>query len=69
MQLLIAEMQNQDPLQPQDPTQMVSQLVQLEMLDVLLSIQQELSGGTPASQGQTKSPGGRASAGQPTGGS
>src|ERR1700739_4334852 len=59
--LLVTELQNQDPTSPVDPTQMVSQMVSLNQLDQLMSINQTLenmssgtsstSGSTPASNG------------------
>jgi len=36
--LLVAQLKNQDPLDPQDPTQFVSQLAQLTSLEQLISI-------------------------------
>lgn len=41
--LLVTELQNQDPTQPVDPTEMVSQMVSLNQLDQLISINQILS--------------------------
>jgi flagellar basal-body rod modification protein FlgD len=52
LNLLVTELQNQDPTQPVDPTEMVSQMVSLNQLDQLISINQTLanmSGGTGAS--------------------
>jgi flagellar basal-body rod modification protein FlgD len=43
MTLLSAELQNQDPTSPMDPTQFVSQLVQLNELQSTMQIQQLLS--------------------------
>jgi flagellar basal-body rod modification protein FlgD len=40
MQLLTTELQNQDPTQPMDPTEMVGQLVQLNMLSEMMTIGQ-----------------------------
>ena len=40
MTLLVAEIQNQDPTQPMDPTTFMSQLVQLNQLEQLTSINQ-----------------------------
>lgn len=42
LNLLVTELQNQDPTSPVDPTQMVSQMVSLNQLDQLLSINQVL---------------------------
>jgi flagellar basal-body rod modification protein FlgD len=35
LQLLITQLQNQNPLQPQDPTQFVAELAQFSSLDLL----------------------------------
>ena len=42
MTLLIAQLQNQDPLQPMDPTQFVSQLAQFNQLEQTIEIRQIL---------------------------
>jgi flagellar basal-body rod modification protein FlgD len=44
LNLLVTELQNQDPTQPVDPTEMVGQMVSLNELDQLISINQTLSG-------------------------
>jgi flagellar basal-body rod modification protein FlgD len=51
LNLLVTELQNQDPTQPVDPTQMVGQMVSLNQLDQLISINQTLS--TLAGAGST----------------
>ena len=43
-QLLVAQLKSQDPLNPMDPTQFVSQLVGLNTLDAVTSIYQLLQG-------------------------
>jgi flagellar basal-body rod modification protein FlgD len=43
MTLLSAELQNQDPTQPVDPTEFVSQLAQLTELQSVTQIQQSVS--------------------------
>lgn len=43
LSLLVTELQNQDPTSPVNPTQMVSQMVSLNQLDQLISINQTLS--------------------------
>jgi flagellar hook assembly protein FlgD len=60
LNLLVTELQNQDPTSPVDPTQMVSQMVSLNQLDQLISINQTLanmsssaSGSAPAGNGST----------------
>jgi flagellar basal-body rod modification protein FlgD len=45
MKLLVAQLQNQSPLNPVDPTQFTSQLVQFNMLDQLTQINQTLQKG------------------------
>jgi flagellar basal-body rod modification protein FlgD len=40
--LLVTQMRNQDPLNPQDPTQFVSQLAQFSSLEQLLGMRQSL---------------------------
>ena len=41
--LLVTELQNQDPTQPVDPTQMVAQMVSLNQLDQLIMMNETLS--------------------------
>jgi flagellar basal-body rod modification protein FlgD len=51
LNLLVAQIKNQDPLNPTDSIQFVGQLVQFSQLEQLLSINQgitKLSNGTPA---------------------
>ena len=43
LNLLVTELQNQDPTQPVDPTEMVSQMVSLNQLDQLISINETLT--------------------------
>lgn len=43
LNLLVTELQNQDPTQPVDPTEMVGQMISLNQLDQLVSINQTLS--------------------------
>lgn len=43
LKLLIAQMKNQDPLQPQDSTQYVAQLAQFTSLEKLTGIDDKLS--------------------------
>jgi flagellar basal-body rod modification protein FlgD len=43
MKLLVAQLKNQSPLNPVDPTQFTSQLVQFNMLDQLSQINQTLT--------------------------
>ena len=57
LNLLVTELQNQDPTSPVDPTAMVGQMVSLNQLDQLISINQTLGSmsGTP-NNGKTSSP-------------
>jgi flagellar basal-body rod modification protein FlgD len=43
MQLLTTQLQNQSPLDPVDPSQFTTQLVQFNMLDQLAQINQTLT--------------------------
>lgn len=43
MTLLVAQLKNQDPLNPQDGAQFVAQLAQFNSLDQLIQINQQLS--------------------------
>jgi len=43
LQLLVSELQNQDPTQPTDPDAYVQQLVGVNSLQQLISINQELA--------------------------
>jgi flagellar basal-body rod modification protein FlgD len=51
MQLLLAQLQNQDPMSPMDGNQLASQMVQLNLLDEVTQIQQDVAQmtSTPAS--------------------
>ncbi len=40
--LLVSQMKNQDPLNPQDPTQFVSQLAEFSSLEQLLQIRKSI---------------------------
>jgi flagellar basal-body rod modification protein FlgD len=42
LQLLVAQMQNQDPLNPTDSTQFVSQLAQFSELEQVIGIRQDI---------------------------
>ena len=63
LKLLVAQMQNQDPTQPQDGTQFVTQLAQFSSLEQQIAMRQDLdiiskpvvssqTGGTQAAQQQ-----------------
>lgn len=49
--LLIAQLKNQDPTSPMDPTQFVNQLVQFNSLEQLIGINQELQPPPPPAGG------------------
>jgi len=55
LQLLIAQIQNQDPLNPTDSIQFVSQLVQYSQLEQLLGINQTLDSILAKTTGPTPS--------------
>ena len=48
MTLLVAQLQNQDPTQPIDPTQFVSQLAQFNSLQELIEIRQAVNPSAPS---------------------
>lgn len=76
LQLLVAQMQYQDPMQPVSSTQFVTQLAQFQMLSVLMAMQKDLdtlvaagggkSGGS-GSGGATQGSAGGSSAGSAAG--
>jgi flagellar basal-body rod modification protein FlgD len=69
LQLLVAEMKNQDPTANTDPNEYINQLVQVNSLQQLMQINQDLGGGTTSStgtSGDVTAPGGVA-ANQPAG--
>lgn len=65
--LLTAELKHQDPTNPMDPTQFVSQLVQFNSLEQLISINQDLQPASGSGTGSGTGTGSGANAGpQPT---
>jgi len=44
LRLFVAQLENQDPSSPQDPTQFVSQLAQMSDLEQTLQMRQDLDG-------------------------
>ena len=48
LQLLVAQIQNQDPLNPTDSTQFVSQLAQFSELEQVIGIRQDVEGAIAA---------------------
>ena len=55
LNLLVTELQNQDPTAPVDPTEMVGQMVSLNQLDQLISINQTLDSMAGSSSGTSTS--------------
>src|ERR1700730_13933631 len=55
LNLLATELQNQDPTAPVDSTAMVGQMISLNQLDQLISINQTLTGPTATGTGTTGS--------------
>lgn len=53
MTLLVAQLKNQDPLAPQDGTEFVAQLTQMNSLDQLVSIRESIDKLNTYIQGQT----------------
>lgn len=53
MTLLVAQLKNQDPLAPQDGTEFVAQLTQMNSLDQLVSIRESIDKLNAYMQGQT----------------
>ncbi len=53
LNLLVKELQNQDPSAPMDSTAMVGQMISLNQLDQLITISQDLGGSTSASKTST----------------
>ena len=51
LQLMVAQLKNQDPLQPTDGAQFLGQLAQFSQLEQLIGIRQELQ--TPSATDQT----------------
>jgi flagellar basal-body rod modification protein FlgD len=49
LQLMVAELKNQDPTQPTDPTAFLTQLAQFSQLDQLIAINQKLAPQAPNS--------------------
>src|ERR1035437_9979105 len=63
LQLLVAQLKNQDPLSPSDPTQFVSQLAQFSQLEQVIGIRGDIESqmngtaattGTSATQGNSE---------------
>jgi flagellar basal-body rod modification protein FlgD len=51
LQLLVTELQSQDPTSPMDPTQMVGQMLSMNQLNELIAINQTLQNAFPVSTG------------------
>lgn len=54
LKLLVSQLQNQDPLNPTDSNQFVSQLTQYSQLEQLIGIRQNTAATDPAAATQTK---------------
>jgi flagellar basal-body rod modification protein FlgD len=69
LQLLVTELQSQDPTAPMDATQMVGQMLSMNQLNELISINQTLSTAypTPGTTGSTGSTTGDSSTSSITG--
>ena len=57
LQLLVAQMQNQDPLNPTDSTQFVTQLAQFSELEQVIGIRQDIESYAAAQQSSTSANG------------
>jgi flagellar basal-body rod modification protein FlgD len=57
MQLLVSQLRNQDPLNPTDSTQFLSQLTQMSQLEQLVAIRQTLQGNGASGAGATANTG------------
>jgi flagellar basal-body rod modification protein FlgD len=68
LKLLVAQLQNQSPLNPMDPTAFVGQLAQFSELSEVTSIYQLLQQSVPASGGSGTGSGGGGGAAPVTGG-
>ncbi|MEP7365639.1 MAG: flagellar hook capping FlgD N-terminal domain-containing protein [Acidobacteriota bacterium] len=55
LKLLVAQIQNQNPLSPQDPTQFLGQLTQYSMLEQLIMIRQGVTPDATTGDGATGS--------------
>jgi len=55
LQLLVTELQSQDPTSPMDPTQMVGQMLSMNELNQLISINQTLTNAFPGTSGTSGS--------------
>jgi len=57
LQLLVAQIKNQDPLQPADSVQFLSQLAQFSQLEQLIGIRQELQASASADKDSNETAG------------
>lgn len=55
LQLLVAQMKNQDPTNPSDPTQFVTQLAQFSQLEEVIGIRADIEKSQGTSQSTTPS--------------
>jgi len=66
LQLLVTELQSQDPTSPMDATTMVGQMLSMNQLNELIAINQTLQGAFPATTGASGSTNNSSSAVQTT---
>ncbi len=68
LSLLVDELQNQDPTSPMDSTAMVGQMISLNQLDQLVSINSELGGSSTSTSSSSATSAAAALAGTPSAG-
>jgi len=56
LQLLVSQLQNQDPLNPADSTQFVSELAQFSELDQVIAIRSDIENGVTPTASSTSDP-------------
>ena len=56
LQLLVAQMKNQDPESPSDPTQFVSELAQFSQLEQVIAIRSDIENATGQTTGAATNP-------------
>jgi flagellar basal-body rod modification protein FlgD len=56
LQLLVSQIQNQDPLNPTDSTQFVSQLAQFSELEQVIAIRSDIETAMSSSSGNSTTP-------------
>ena len=66
LQLLVSQIQNQDPLNPTDSTQFVSQLAQFSELEQVIAIRSDIETAMSSSSGSSTTPASTTDAANPT---